>query len=101
VSSDEALLTTLGLLLSAGQSLNDVLGMTFKQAFLCAEAITLAKAKTLDSVLGPIVRQTGGEYKDTKMTGAQEPKGSLSRAQKKDIRRMHQLAALGIKVRDE
>jgi hypothetical protein len=94
----------LGVLLAAGQSLGEVLdGMTFQQGFLAAEAITLAKAKALDAVMGPVTKQVGGEYKKTKLAppGKEPARDGLTQAQKKDIQRMHRMAALGIRVRDE
>lgn len=95
------MLHALGILLSAGQPLSEVLDrMTFQQAFLAADAIVMAKAKALDSVMGPIVRSGGGEYTDTKVTGPKSPvEGGLTEAQKKDLHRMHKAASLGIRYK--
>jgi hypothetical protein len=93
----------LGVLLSAGHTLDDILDMTWAQIHLSAESILLHKTEALNMVLEPVITILGGKFKKSKITKNNQGKNNrntkMTPAQKEQML-IHQFRAVGVPVID-
>lgn len=93
---------TLGILLQAGMSLDNILDMSLEQIQLSAKVVFKQKINTLEMVFDPIVTMLGG--KTEKKQGRQKPSNvpahipEEKRDAYRDAKLMRELAIAGIKI---
>ncbi len=89
----------IGALVSAGWTLDDVLGLTFDQIQELSKSVYAHKFQMLDSVLTPLVGGLSGKKKSKKISTQQELRKSGKNAAERDKALMDKVSALGLGVR--
>lgn len=93
----------MGVLLSAGHTLDDILDMSWAQIHLAAESILLHKTEALNMVLEPVITMLGGKFNKSKVTKRKQNKGKndtkMTPAQKEQML-IHQFRTVGLPVKD-
>lgn len=92
MSPDQAFLTGLGTLLSAGIPLDNILNMTEDQIWVSVEAVMLSKSELANAFLTPIMGVFGGELKPSKVSNG----ARRTNPEKADKDKLQELAAIGI-----
>lgn len=68
------------MLLSAGQSLPEILDLSFEQIELCVESVLLVKTRAVEELVRPILAGLGDvDYKPPRVSGAPPPRQSAAR----------------------
>ena len=89
----------IGALVSAGWTLDDVLGLTFDQIQELSKAIYAHKFQMLDSVLTPLVGGLSGKKKTKNLSTQKELRKSGMNAADRDKALMDKVSSLGLGVK--
>ena len=88
----------MGILISSGHRLDDILDLTWDQIHLAAESVVIHKTESLNMVLEPLIGMMGGKYKRGKVTKRQRRKQKDDKNIHKEQMLLNRFRAAGLSV---